>query len=266
MTLLDGLILGVVEGMTEFIPVSSSGHLILVRDILGLNIPGGLAVDAVLQLAAILAVSVYFRHELWRLLRTVFFLGSAESSEKNLLLAIALGTIPGVIFGWFLESRMETVFRNPLLVASALLFGSALMWVADKYGSGLNREFSRISPSRGLLLGFFQALALVPGVSRSGATISGGMLLGLSRIEAVRFSFLLSFPIILGSGLKKLFELIGSDGFGMDLLPLLVALIFAFLTGLASIHWLISYLSRHGLGVFIWYRVVLALVVISLLA
>ncbi len=262
MTLIDGLILGVVEGLTEFIPVSSSGHLIIVRDLLSINIPEGLAVDAVLQLATILAVAVYFRRDLRRLIVTAFSPSKAEPAEKNLLFAIILGTIPGVVFGLLLESKMETVFRSPLLVAGALLFGSALMFAADRWGKSL----VQISPSRGLMVGFFQALALIPGVSRSGATISGGLLLGLTRTEAVRFSFLLSFPIILGSGLKKLFDLYVAGGFTTDFVPLVVSLSAAFAVGLLSIHWLINYLSRRGLGVFVWYRVVLALIVIVFLA
>ncbi len=262
MSIWDGLILGTIEGLTEFLPVSSSGHLILARQVLSLNIVGGLGVDAVLQLATILAVAVYFRQDLWRLLQTALSFGRASSPDKNLLYAIVLGTIPGVILGLLLESRMETIFRNPVLVAGALIFGSALMWAAERWG----KSITQISPSRGLVLGFFQALALVPGVSRSGATISGGLLLGLSRVEAVRFSFLLSFPIILGSGLKKLFDLYISGGFTADFMPLMAALLTAFAVGLISIHWLINYLSRHGLGIFIWYRVALALIVIAFLA
>lgn len=264
MSYLEGLLLGIVEGLTEFLPISSSGHLILAREVLGLNVPEGLTVDAVLQLAATLAVAVYFFVDF----RTLFATFTKKlrglpvlPEDSTLFLAIALGTIPGLLLGIVLEEYMDTVFRNALLVAFALLFGSALMYIAERFARG----GAALSVKNGFLIGCFQALALVPGVSRSGATIAGGLFLGLSREAAARFSFLLSFPIILGSGSKKLWELWQGGDIAMQAGPLLLAFLTAFAVGLASIHWLISYLRTHTLSIFIWYRVALAFVVIGFL-
>lgn len=261
MDLTQAVILGAVQGLTEFLPISSSGHLILARDVLGLNVPSGLAVDAVLQLATAFAVLVYFRKTFLGLLLSLLRWASRRAippEDRTLILALILGTIPGVILGLVLEGTMETAFRSAELVALSLLAGSLLFYVAERCA----RQREQLSAKKGLWIGFFQALALIPGVSRSGATISGGLLLGLTRENAARFGFLLSFPIIAGSGCRKLFELVGSgyaSSFGSELF---VGALVAFVVGVAVIHWLLQYLRTHTLGVFIWYRVALALVVL----
>lgn len=241
--------MGLVQGLTEFIPVSSSGHLVLVRNVLGLVGGDALSVDAVLQLATILAVGVYFFKDFVSL-----------HKDKTTLYAIIIGTIPALVLGLLLESKMETVFRSSYLVAWTLLFGSILMYLAER----LAKQNQIITPRRGIVVGFFQALALIPGVSRSGATISGGLLAGLTRESATRFSFMLSFPIILGSGLMKFVELGQSGGLSSIGLPIVVACIVAFVSGLGAIHFLIRYLKNHKLTLFIWYRVLLAGVVLLL--
>ena len=177
-----------------------------------------------------------------------------------------LGTIPAVVFGLLLEKSMDTIFRNISLVALTLLLGSALMWYAqkkllqrEKFGSFGNKVLSVRS---GIVIGFYQCLALLPGVSRSGATISGGLLVGLSQEEATRFSFLLSIPVLFGSGLLKLFEA-RHELFSVAFLsPLLFGCAAAFLSGLISISFLLKYLRTHKLDVFIWYRVVLAVLLL----
>ncbi len=261
MTHLVAIILGFVEGATEFIPISSSGHLIIVRQILGENNLGGLAFDAVLQLATSCALLVYFWKDVVRLVKNFFawvFGKGIEQKEKTLLLAIILGTIPAVILGLFLEKEMETIFRNVHLVALTLVLGSLLFWYAQKTATK-NRV---LNVGKGIIIGFFQCLALVPGVSRSGATISGGLINGLSQEEAVRFSFLLSLPVLFGAGLKKLFEVrhdLFATGFGSSLL---LGSIVAFVVGLLSIRFLMKYLKTHNLNLFIWYRVILALLIL----
>ncbi len=258
MSHLVAIILGFVEGATEFIPVSSSGHLIIVRQILGENNSLGLAFDAVIQMATTLALVVYFWKDIWRLVETAYswIVGkNIEQKNKTLLLSVILGTIPAVIFGLLLESKMETIFRNVHLVALTLILGSLLIWLAQRFA----KENKVLSLGRGVVVGFFQCLALVPGVSRSGATISGGLLAGLTKDEAVRFSFILSIPILLGSGLKKLLEVRGDllgNSFGSSLL---LGSVVAFLTGLFAINFLIKYLKTHNLNVFIWYRIALAI-------
>ena len=252
-------VLGVVQGATEFLPISSSGHLILVRDVLGVEIAGTLAYDAMLQLATALAVLLYFEKDFLELTIAFFRLISGKEIEKKLkvlLYSIILGTIPAVVFGLLLQDYMESTFRNASFVVFTLLAGSLLFYIAEKVA----KQNQELTEKKGIAIGFFQALALFPGTSRSGATISGGLILGLTRSEAARFSFLLSFPIIFGSGLVKL---LGISGSTVDLnFSLLVGVVSSFVVGILAIHYLLKYLKNHTLSVFIWYRVILALIVL----
>ncbi|MFH1078495.1 MAG: undecaprenyl-diphosphatase UppP [Patescibacteria group bacterium] len=269
MTPFDSILLGAVQGVTEFLPISSSGHLILLRDLLGINTASGLAFDAVLQLGTALAVVVHFRDDIGRLaasaVRVVVGRGaSVPKADRTLILALLIGTIPAVIVGLFLESAMETVFRDALLVAGTLTAGSLLFVAAERFAK--QRDESP-TVGRGWWIGMFQTLALVPGVSRSGATISGGLLLGLTREAAARFAFLLSIPVIAGSGAKKLLDIATDTPSDISLLPLALGFTTAFVTGLACIRWLLGYLKMHSLMAFVWYRLGLAaLVVIVVLA
>lgn len=256
------LILGVVQGLTEFLPVSSTGHLILARSLLGMNGGLGLAEDAVLHLATALAVLVYFRKDIWGL---VSGLVSAVrfwtwNKEMTLITALLVGTIPAVLAGLWLESDIETVFRSPLIVAGGLVVGSLLMLFAE-YIEKRSREAKEITVRNGFIVGLFQTLALIPGMSRSGMTISGGMFLGLSRAEAARFAFLLSFPVILGAGGLKFAELSSSGVFNSIGVPLLLGGIAAFVSGMFAIHTLISFLKTKTLTPFIVYRFALALAI-----
>mgnify|MGYP003341515906 FL=1 len=275
MTYIDAIILGATQGFTEFLPVSSSGHLIIARKIFSLPLQGSLTFDAILQCATVLAVVLYFAKDLWNIALSVirYITGKVISrTEKVYIWAIALGTIPAIIFGLLLESAMDSVFRNVDLVAGALLGGSMLMWYAQKQSvvdrrkligdtdspKGPLEENQALTVKKGIAIGFFQSLALIPGVSRSGATISGGLLVGLSREEATRFSFLLSVPILVGSGLKKLLEVNFATSGGM-FGALMVGSGVSFVAGLLAIHYFIKYLKTHTLSVFIWYRVALAI-------
>lgn len=247
MSFIEGIILGLIQGLTEFIPVSSSAHLILVRDLLNIDSTNALSVDAVFQLATILAVLFYFFKDFMALL-----------SNKTLLRAILVGTVPALILGLMLEDYMDTVFRSSHLVAITMIFGSVLMFVAERYA----KQDKELTVSRGLVVGFFQALALIPGVSRSGATISGGLLSGLTRESAARFSFLLSFPIIFGAGLKKFFDLQQSGELSTIGLPLWVGSLVAFVVGLWAINFLIKYLKNNKLTIFIYYRLIIATIIL----
>jgi undecaprenyl-diphosphatase len=264
MEYLSSIILGVVQGLTEFLPISSSGHLILAREVLHLNTDLGLSFDAVLQLATSIAVLVYFRRDFLALLVSFFrLLGgrAVEQNQKILFLALVLGTIPAVIAGLFLERQMETVFRSATLVAAMLLLGSLLFYIAEKVA----KQNSPLSARKGIIIGLFQCLALIPGFSRSGVTISGGLLLGLTREEAAKFGFLLSFPIIFGSGFFKLVELIRGGSLGTIGAPLLLGSLVSFVVGIGVIHFLLRYLRTHTLSIFIYYRVALALLVLALM-
>lgn len=253
----DGLALGIVQGLTEFLPVSSTGHLIIAREWLGLHDSFGLAVDATLHLATALAVLIYFRKDIWELFLSFLKLMQRKEvvpQQKTLLFALIIGTIPGVILGLLLNDFVETSFRSITIVALSLIAGSILFGMAEWIG----KQNQTLTTRKGFYLGLFQALALLPGMSRSGSVISGGLLFGLSREDAARFAFLLSFPIIIGAGGTKFLE-IAHTGAGGDFgFPLLLASITAFLSGLAAIHFLITFLRKHTLYPFIIYRILLA--------
>ena len=259
MNFFEASILGLVQGVTEFLPISSSGHLILMRALFGVNDTQGLAFDAVLQLASVAAVFVYFFPDVWLLTQTALRkLGRlpVNKKEETLLYALLIGTIPAIFFGLLLESFMASTFRHPVLVAIVLVLGSVLLMFAEYVYQNKPRT-NEMNIKNGLKIGLFQVLALVPGVSRSGATIAGGMLLGLSRAEAARFAFLLSIPIITGAGLKKLLDLITSDE-TITWLPLLLGSTVSFFVSLLAIHFLLTFVKNHSLWPFIWYRIILA--------
>jgi undecaprenyl-diphosphatase len=259
MTLIEAVVLGIVQGFTEFLPVSSTGHLILARTVFGINDAQGLAVDAVLQLATVAAVFVYFFPDIWLLTQTALRkLGRLPVNKKEeiLLYALLVATIPAVMFGLMLEPLMESAFRSPLLVALVLVLGS-IFFIYAEYVYQHTPRMNEMSLSKGFKIGLFQVLALIPGMSRSGATIAGGMLLGLSRTEAARFAFLLALPVITGAGLKKLLDLIVSNT-EVSWMPIIVGSVVAFLSGLFAIHFLLSFVRTHTLWPFIWYRIILA--------
>jgi undecaprenyl-diphosphatase len=258
MDIFPSIILGIIQGLTEFLPISSSGHLILTREVFGISPEGGLAYDAVLQLATALAVLVYFRKDFLSLLKGFWGLLRGEVVERKtriLIWAIILGTIPAGVLGILLQDYMETTFRTSAFVGATLLLGALLFWCAEKVA----KQNMELTVRKGLYIGLFQSLALFPGTSRSGATISGGLILGLTREEAAKFSFLLSFPIIFGSGLVKMLGLAGESA--PVNLSLFVGATASFVVGILAIHYLLKYLKNHTLNIFIWYRVVLAAIV-----
>ncbi len=259
MTIFESVILGFVQGITEFLPISSTGHLILTRTLFGINDAQGLAFDAVLQLASVIAIFVYFFPDVVALAQTALRkLGRlpVNAREETLLFALCVATIPAIIVGLLLESYIASVFRSPLLVAFVLVAGS-VFFIYTEYVYQNSPRLNVMSIQNGFKIGLFQVLALIPGMSRSGATICGGMLLGLSRVEAARFSFLLAIPIIAGAGLKKLLELIVSNE-PIAWVPLLIGSVVSFITSLFAIHFLLQFVRSHTLWPFIWYRIILA--------
>ena len=251
MDLFDATLLGIVQGLTEFIPVSSSGHLILARALLGVSGEGSLAFDVTLHFATALAVLVYFR-------RDVFAMLARPREHRVLWGALVLGTIPAALIGSTMGDTITEATRHASVVAWMLVLGSVLFVLAERFGS----RVEKLSVRKGFLIGVFQSFALVPGLSRSGASISAGILLGLDRERATRFAFLLGFPIILGTGLLKLAELLGAgEGAGGEWGALIVGSLVAFFVGLFAIHWMLSFLRTHSLYGFALYRVLLALLV-----
>ena len=282
MDFIHSAILGLVEGLTEFVPISSSGHLIVARKLMGLPLSGSLSFDAIIQLAAGLAVVCYFWRDILNIIIALFaWISKKPADEKyqNLILPIIIGTIPAIILGLLLQKYMDTVFRGTWIVAVSLFAGSILFYFAERKfnrfktetqgkSSPLNgvsnrsEELPYVSVKRGFWIGCFQCLALVPGFSRSGATISGGLLLGLNRETAIRFSFLLSLPVILGSGLLKFLEIIKSGGLAAQGSSIFWASLSAFLSGLFAIHFLIKFLKNHSLNYFGVYRIILAIIIL----
>lgn len=258
MQILDAVFLGLVQGVTEFLPISSTGHLVLIRQVLSIDETNMLAVDAVLHLATILAVVLYFWSDIWTLVQALLRkLGRLPVNEKDLLLAyaLAIGTIPGVVLGLLLESYMNQ-FQTPTVIAS-FLFVAALFFLYVEWRYYLRPQHGSVTLGRAWKIGLFQAMALVPGLSRSGTTIAGGMLLGMSRYEASRFSFLLAIPITLGVGSKKALDLLAMQG-SVDLTPLLVAAGVALVTAFTVIHYFLQFIRRYTLWPFIWYSLILA--------
>ncbi len=256
------IILGLVQGATEFLPVSSSGHLVLVQDFLNQDAVNGLAVAVVLHLATVAAILIYFRRDIWVLVQTmVRKLGRLPVNDKDVTMvyALMLGTIPAVVVGLLLDSIIETYLQMAPVVVVALLVSSFFFMYAEWYYYN-NPPAAVLTPKIGFLIGCFQVLALVPGFSRSGATLCGGMLLGFTRLDSARFSFLLAVPVILGAGLLKVFELITSGG-TVAWGPILVGATVAFGVALLVIHFFLGYLAKHTLWPFIWYKLILSAVV-----
>jgi len=254
MDIIQAVVLGVVQGATEFIPISSSAHLVLVPWMLGWQDPG-LAFDAVLHLGTLLAVLAVFWHDFVSL--AAAWLQSVATREVNgpqarLAWWIFLGTIPAALMGLLWEEQFEALFHSPLHVSVLLLLTGLWLACTDHFGRG-HRRAHEIRWWQSLLIGLAQGCAIAPGISRSGATIGSGLLLGMERDEAARFSFLLSTPIIAGAGLLQVRKLLGMPGLDARLLPLLLGFVTASVSGYVCIRFLLAYLRQHRLTVFAVY-------------
>jgi undecaprenyl-diphosphatase len=267
--LIQSIILGLLQGLTEFLPISSSGHILIVPALLGWEDPGA-AFTAVIQLGTELAVLLYFRKDLWGIGRD--WTGSLFRPELRSGLNARMGwylvaaTIPIAILGLAFENQIENAARNLWLVASMLIVFGILLGLADRFGKR-SRDVGALSFRDGVLIGFAQSLALIPGVSRSGATITAGLALGLERAAAARFSFLLAIPAVVLSGFFQLYGILsGEEAVGEPLVNVAVATLVAFVTGYAVIAWFLRYLASHSYGIFVGYRILLGAGVLILLA
>jgi len=264
LSVFDSIILGLVQGMTEFLPVSSSGHLVLARDVLHISQSGSLAFDAILQLATACAVVLYFRKDIYDLILNLIQ-KNKDKEKTNLTIYLIVGTIPAILLGLLLQDYMETIFRSTSLVALTLVIGALIMLVADKVLQKRikNNSQGMNSISKTIGVGLFQCLALVPGMSRSGMTISGGYILGLTKENAIRFSFLLSIPIIVGSGLVKLLDIIKDPSLVQgDMTTLIVGALSAFIFGWIAIGFLLKFLKTNSFKAFVVYRIILAILLL----
>jgi undecaprenyl-diphosphatase len=266
--LLHAIVLGIVQGLTEFLPISSTAHLRIVPAFLGWGDPGT-AFTAVVQLGTMAAVLIFFREELLRIARAT--IGSLQdrtlwhTRERDAREGwyIVLGTIPIGILGLAFKHRIEHQFRSLELIGTMLILMGLVMLVCDAT-SRRERDLDDLTMRDGWIVGFAQAAALIPGVSRSGATISAGLALGFDRLSAARYSFLLSVPAVVLSGLFELKD-VGSGG-GYGPFPTIVATIVAFIVGYWSIAFLLRYLTTHTLKPFIAYRLIVGLIVLVLAA
>jgi undecaprenyl-diphosphatase len=262
----EAIVLGLVQGLTEFLPISSSGHLRIVPALLGWDDPGA-GFTAVIQLGTMAAVLLYFRHDLWRIAaawtRELRVPAGRRSQDARLGWFIVLGTIPIAIFGFAFKDQIESGARDLYLIGSALILFSFVMLLAERVGSH-RRPLAELNARDGLFIGVAQSLALVPGVSRSGATISAGLFRNFDRASAARYSFLLSVPAVVLSGLFELRD-IGTDG-SASVTATAIATLVAFGSGYAAIAWLLRYLAAHTLGVFVAYRIPLGVLVLALAA
>lgn len=267
MSLLEAIVLGIVQGLTEFLPISSTAHLRIVPAFLGWEDPGA-AFTAVTQLGTMTAVLAYFRDDLWRITRA--FLGSLNNRAKRRELDarlgwyIVLGTVPIGVFGVLFKDQIETSARDLYVAGTALIVLGLILAAADHVGKR-ERHITEIRTRDGFWIGLAQALALIPGVSRSGATITAGLFLGLDRASAARFSFLLSVPAVVLAGLFELSSILeGEEGEHVGAGALVVATALAFAFGYASIAFLLRFLATHTTFVFVAYRVVLGASVLAL--
>lgn len=260
------LVLGMVQGLGEFLPISSSAHLILAPWLFRWDDPG-LGFDVALHWGTLLAVLVYFKSDVWLLIKG--FWHSLFKTTRNLqnniyqklVWLLIIASVPGAIIGKLLEQKAETVFRNPLLIVLTLSVFGLVVLVVDRYGKK-SKNLDRITWLDALWVGISQALAIIPGVSRSGSTMGMGLLLGFKREDTARFSFLMSIPIILGAGLLKVKDAMnGGASFSDVAIGFASAAVFGFL----SIKFLLRYLAKHDFRLFVWYRLVVAALVLVVL-
>jgi undecaprenyl-diphosphatase len=262
--IMQAIVLGLVQGLGEFLPISSTAHLVLAPYFFHWSDPG-LAFDVALHFGTLIAVLAFFFFD-WldifkaasnKYLKTKYALRNNIYSSDMLWL-LALATLPGVLVGYFLENLAEKAFRHPLLIALFLSLAGLILYLADKHSKRV-KKIGNLTWKEALAIGLSQAVAIIPGVSRSGATMTAGLFLGLDRISAARFSFLLSTPIILGATIFK-FPTFLQNGINLETM---LAIILAALSGYAAIKYLLKFIAEVGYKIFFWYRLILAGVIVA---
>lgn len=268
MNYFDAVVLGIVEGLTEFLPVSSTGHLTMAEKILGLKIDdsGVTAYTAVIQMGAILAVVLYFRRDILDII-VAWGRGLVKPEyrgvfEHRLGWYVIVGSIPIGIVGFLAKDLISGPLRSLWWVGGALVAWSAVMWLAERVATQ-DRTEKNVSMTDAIVVGIVQCIALVPGISRSGATISAGLFRGLDRVAATRLSFFLSIPALLAAGLYELKD-VGGSGIGVG--PTLVGTAISFVVAYASVAWLLRFVAHHSIGWFVPYRLVVGIGLLVLLA
>jgi undecaprenyl-diphosphatase len=265
MSLFEAILLGIIQGITEFVPVSSSGHLLLVPDLFNLTTPD-LTLIAISHIATILAVIIYFWRDLWQIATAVIEgLRQGEpmgTTNARLGWYIAVGSIPAAVVGFTLKDYFDAIFSEPIYAAFFLLGTAVLLITGERLLAGTKTP-AEMGWMDAIIIGLFQTLALLPGLSRSGSTIVGGLLRGLDRHTAARYSFLLSVPITTGAGLFEVRELTRLDLASAEMAPILVTFVVSGLVGIASIHFLLAWLKKRSLYSFAVYCVIFSLIYLT---
>lgn len=260
-TFLMAAFLGVVEGVTEFLPISSTGHLILVEDLLGFEGPPGKLFEIIIQLGAILSVVWIYRAKLWQTALGVFRPGPAQRLTTNVVIAF----LPSVVVGVLAHDFIKRVLFSPWVVAVALIVGGVAILVIERtHKTQTITTVEDISPGKALAVGLFQCIAMIPGVSRAAATIMGALMVGVTRPAAAEFSFLLAIPTMFGATLYDLYKnraTLTSDGLEV----IAVGFVVSFIVALVVVKWLLRYISGHGFGVFAVYRIIIGVVMVGIL-
>ncbi|GAB3493504.1 undecaprenyl-diphosphate phosphatase [Nocardiopsis coralliicola] len=266
MSIIEAIILGVVQGLTEFLPISSSGHIRVISAFFGWPDPGA-AFTAVSQIGTELAVLVYFRKRIWAILtiwtQSLFKKDLRRDIHARLGWYVIIGTIPIGVLGLLFEEQIDTVFRDLRIIALTLIIFGVILGIVDRY-TRKHRVIADLTMGRGLAFGLFQCLALIPGVSRSGGTMTGGMLLGFKRTDAAEFSFLLAMPAVFASGLYKLTDIGGNEYAGWT--ATIVGTAVAGVIGYACVAWLMKFISTHSFMPFVYYRVAMGILILTLVS
>lgn len=264
MNVIQSIVLGVVQGLGEFLPISSSGHLIVIPWLLGWR-EHTLSFDVMLHAGTLFAVVIYFWKDWVNLLREGLLSLRERSlrgvAERRLLWYIIVASVPGAIIGKLLEEKAETVFRNPLLIAGTMGGFAVIFYLIDRF-SRRTRGLNALNIMDSILIGVSQALAIVPGISRSGITIACGLGLKLNREASAKFSFLLSTPIIFGATVLKIKDMFVLAS-GQQIISLLLGFIASAVTGFFAIHYLLSYVRKHTFNLFVIYRIIFSAIILS---
>ncbi|MDC0601972.1 undecaprenyl-diphosphate phosphatase [Aliiglaciecola sp.] len=262
MTLFEIIVLAIIQGITEFLPISSSAHLILPSELLGW-VNQGLAFDVAVHIGSLLAVMIYFRDDIARMTVAWFQSGFSKQQTDDSKLAwwVVIATIPAVLFGFFAKDFIEEYTRSALVIACTTIIFGLVLWYADATGK-LRKNIYQLTWKSSILIGLAQAIALIPGTSRSGITMTAGLMLGLDRESAARFSFLLSIPVILGAGLLSTIDLLQMDT-GVDWEALFYGTVLSFVSAYVCIYLFLSWISRIGMLPFVIYRLILGAVLLG---
>jgi undecaprenyl-diphosphatase len=270
LALWKAVVLGIVEGLTEFLPVSSTGHLTIAEKLMNLTIDdkGVTAFTAIIQVGAIVAAIIYFWRDIWRIItgfvRGLFSAQARQEPDWRLAIFVIIGSVPIAIVGLVAQSFIESQLRSLWVVAIALIAWSGVMVFAE-HAATQTRGEQNLKIRDAVFMGVFQVIALIPGVSRSGATISAGLLRDLNRVTATRMSFLLGIPALTAAGALEAYKRHKDISDTVGWTPTLVALAVSFVVGFASIAWLLRFVVRHSIVWFVWYRVLLGLALIAAL-